>query len=64
MVMASARCSLFDGFSIASINIVFDKRGTGKVSNTGSEDTSVFLKKVVQPLTLFGQKVTLGKAFR
>ena len=56
--------TLFDGFSIASINIVFDKGSTGKISNTGSEDTRVFLKDVIQALTLVGQKVTLEKAFR
>ena len=56
--------TLFDGFSIASINIVFDKGSTGKINNTGSEDTRVFLKDVIQALTLVGQKVTLEKAFR
>ena len=43
MVMAGAISPLFDGYSIASINIVFDKGreagggggGTGKISNTG-----------------------------
>ena len=56
--------TLFDGFSIASINIVFDKGSTGKINNTGSQDTRVFLKDVIQALTLVGQKVTLEKAFR
>ena len=56
--------TLFDGFSIASINIVFEKGSTGKISNTGSEDTRVFLKDVIQALTLVGQKVTLEKACR
>ena len=50
MVMAGPIRPLFDGFSVASINIVFDKGSTGKISNTGSEDTRVFLKDVVQPL--------------
>ena len=30
------RYSLFYGFSIVSINIVFDKGGTGNISNTRS----------------------------
>ena len=54
--------ALFDGFSIASIDIVFDKGGTGEVSNTGSKGIRVLPKKVIQWLTLVGQKVTLGKA--
>ena len=52
LVMAGVVLSLFDGFSVASINIVFNKGSTGEVSNTGSEDTRVFLKNVVQLLTL------------
>ena len=63
MVMAGALHSLCDKFSIASINIVFNKGNTGEVSNTGSEDTRVFLKDVVQLLTLIGQEVTLNKVF-
>ena len=64
MVVAGAVRSLFDGFSVASIDIVFDEGGTGEVSNTGSKDTRVFLKNIIQWLTLVGQKVTLGKAIR
>ena len=63
MVMAGTIRSVFDGFSVASINIVFNKGSTGEVSNTGSEDTRVFLKDVVQSLTLIGEEVTLNKAF-
>ena len=64
MVVAGAVRSLFDGFSVVSIDIVFDEGGTGEVSNTGSKDTRVFLKNIIQWLTLVGQKVTLGKAVR
>ena len=63
MVMAGTIRSVFDGFSVASINVVFNKGSTGEVSNTGSEDTRVFLKDVVQSLTLIGEEVTLNKAF-
>ena len=64
MVVSSLIYCLFYGFSIASINILFDKGVTGKINNTGSEDTRVFLKNIVQPLAMVGQKVALGKAFR
>ena len=63
IVMVGAVRSLFDRFSVASVNIVFNKGSTGEVSNTGSKDTRVFLKDVVQPLALIGQEVTLNKAF-
>ena len=36
MVATSAILSLFYGFIIVSINIVFDKGGTGNISNTRS----------------------------
>ena len=64
MVMAGAIRPLFDGFSVVSINIVFDMWSTGKISNTGSEDIRVFRKDTALPLTLVGHKITLGKAFR
>ena len=68
MVMAGAIRPLFDGYSIASINIVFDKgqgrRGGGLLVRSTILDTRVFLKDVVQLLTLFGHKVNLSKAFR
>ena len=63
MLMAGTIHSMFDGFSVASINIVFNKGSTGEVSNTGFEDTRVFLKDVVQSLTFIGEEVTLNKAF-
>ena len=64
MVMAGTVRSLFDGLSIASINRTFNKGSTGEVSNTGSEDTRVFRKNGTHWLTLVGQQVTVGKAFR
>ena len=64
MVVVGALYSLLDGFSITSTDIMFDDGGTGEVSNTGSKDTRVFLKNVIQWLTLVGQKVTVGKAVR
>ena len=67
MVMAGVIRPPFDGYSIASINIVFDK-GWGRegrvLVRSAILDTRVFLKKVVQLLTLVGHKVTLSKAFR
>ena len=63
MIVTSATDSLFYGCRIASINIVFHKRVTGKISNTRSKDLRV-LHHIVQLLTLVGQKVTLGKVDR
>ena len=64
MIVTRAIDSLFYGSRIASINIVFHKGGgTGTISNTRSKDTRV-LHHIVQPLTLVGQKVTLGKVDR
>ena len=71
MVIAGAISPLFDGYSIASVNIVFDKGreaggggGGGVLVRSAILDTKVFLKDVVQPLTLVEHKVTLSKAFR
>ena len=64
MVVTGVNWSLFNEFCIPSTDIVFDKDGTGKISNSGYEDTRVFLKHLVQLVTLVGEKVTLGKAFR
>ena len=61
-MVAGAVRSLFDGFSVASINIVFHKGKTGEISNTRSKDTRFLLKDVIQPLTLIGQ-VTVNKSF-
>ena len=62
MVVSSLICCLFYGFSIASINILFDKGVTGKINNTGSGDILVFLKEGMHRLALAGQQVTVGKA--
>ena len=35
---------------------MFDEGGTGEVSNTGSKDTRVFLKNIIQWLMLVGQR--------
>ena len=56
MVLAGAVHSLLDGFSITSINVMFDEGGTGEVSNIGSEDTRFLLKDVVQALTSIEQE--------
>ena len=62
-MVASAVCSLLDGFSISRVDVMLYKGGTGEISNTGSDGTRVFSQDGIHQLTLVGQQVTVGKAF-
>ena len=60
-MVASAVCSLLDGFSISGVDVMLYKGGTGEITNT--DGSRVFSQDGIHQLTLVGQQVTVGKAF-
>ena len=62
-MVASAVCSLLDGFSISGVDVMY-KEGTVEISNSGFNDTRVFSQDGIHQLKLVGQQLAVGKAFR
>ena len=63
-MVASAVCSLLDGFSISGVDVMLYKEGTVEISNSGFNDTRVFSQDGIHQLKLVGQQLAVGKAFR
>ena len=56
--------SLLDGFSISSVDVMLYKGGTVDISNSGFNGTRIFSQDGINQLTLVGQQLAVGKAFR